>query len=217
VTSARLLPGDLADDASRALLLWANRKFGRMHMCAWLQKAGLRAGAGARTQCEPAGGDGEQTDGERRVAAEHKGAAASFFFSARVCPVGQTFPQPSGMPAGCTVSCAFRRQAEARTARGSLATRRAHSTADREQPSSLSVPRRVRLSSPHPLSSPFPPFLSRSAQGPMKLMAEGYAKHGEVFTVPVLHKCVLSLKAGCRGCACPFLCRASQATPHHLP
>ena len=26
------------------------------------------------------------------------------------------------------------------------------------------------------------------AQGPMKLMAEGYAHHGEVFTVPVLHK-----------------------------
>ena len=26
------------------------------------------------------------------------------------------------------------------------------------------------------------------AQGPMKLMAEGYARHGEVFTVPVLHK-----------------------------
>lgn len=25
-------------------------------------------------------------------------------------------------------------------------------------------------------------------QGPMKLMAEGYACHGEVFTVPVLHK-----------------------------
>jgi hypothetical protein len=45
-----------------------------------------------------------------------------------------------------------------------------------------------------PALSPSPPLLLLLSsllfrpQGPMKLMAEGYAKHGEVFTVPVLHK-----------------------------
>ncbi|KAK9831328.1 hypothetical protein WJX81_002868 [Elliptochloris bilobata] len=44
------------------------------------------------------------------------------------------------------------------------------------------------------------PFLGgilKFVQGPMKLMAEGYARHGEVFTVPVLHKNITFLLGPC--------------------